>query len=242
MKIAILSDIHGNLEALEAVGQDLARLRMDRVICLGDLVGYGPDPEAVVVRVQSLGYEAILGNHEAALVSKRARNWMNFQAKENNVSTEALLSKESLEYCCNLPKQLRIEGALFVHGAPPDSVTTYLYMMKKRHIEKIFAENSENLFFVGHTHELRLVSLEGDEVIREKLVLDGEVQLDRTTKYMVNCGSVGQPRDGDNRAKYLIWDSKAWTLAIRAVPYDMQITAEKILSRGFPQIYADRLR
>lgn len=241
MRIAVLSDIHGNLEALEAVSEDLANCEVDEVICLGDLVGYGPDPEGVVRTVIKLGYIAILGNHEAALASKRARDWLNFQAKENNISTEELLSSDCLAYCCDLPTSIKRENAVFVHGAPPDSVTKYLYMMKQKHIDKIFSENSEKLFFVGHTHQLKLVFLVDGEVIREKLV-PGIKELDRDRRYFVNCGSVGQPRDGDNRAKYLIWDSRVATLEVRAVHYDIESTVKKIESRGFPQIYADRLR
>ncbi len=241
MNIAVLSDIHGNLEALDAVARDLDRCEVDEVICLGDLVGYGPDPEAVVRRVMELGYTAVLGNHEAALASERARNWMNFQAKENSISTEALLSKECCAYCCELPAFVRRNDAIFVHGAPPDSVTTYLYMLKPQQIEKIFNNNPEKLFFVGHTHQLKLVSMSGDDVVREKL-LPGITMLDRNVKYLVNCGSVGQPRDLDNRAKYLIWDSEVWSLDVRAVQYDIESTAKKIVLRGFPQAYADRLR
>ncbi len=241
MRIAVLSDIHGNLEALNAVARDLGTCIVDEVICLGDLVGYGPDPEGVVLKVIQLGYTAILGNHEAALASKRARDWLNFQAKENNISTEGLLSEDCLNYCCELPTSVRRGEAVFVHGAPPDSVTIYLYMMKQQHIEKVLANSSDKLFFVGHTHQLKLVSLVDGEVIREKLV-PGIQLLDRDRRYFVNCGSVGQPRDGDNRAKYLIWDSDAWSLEVRAVAYDIESTAKKIVSRGFPQAYADRLR
>lgn len=241
MKIAVLSDIHGNMEALEAVHEDLEQIGPARVICLGDLVGYGPDPEAVVARVRKLGYVAVLGNHEAALVSERARSWMNFQARENSISTKALLSADSLRYCRQLPRTITIEQALFVHGCPPDSVISYLYMMPDEEVIKTFTEDSRQLFFVGHTHQLMLVSLQEGKVVREHLG-EGVRMLSREQKYLVNCGSVGQPRDGDCRAKYLVWDREAWSLEVRAVSYDVETTAEKILSRGFPRSYADRLR
>lgn len=241
MKIAVFSDIHGNLEALEAAVEDLTGVAADRVVCLGDLIGYGPDPEAVVSRVANLGFVSILGNHEEALVSRRVRQWMNFQARENSIATEQLLSADCRRYCSELPRQYRAEEALFVHGAPPDSLTTYLYNLKKPDIEKIFAENSERLFFVGHTHELQLISIEGEEVIREKPAAGKPVPLRRERKYLVNCGSVGQPRDGDSRAKYILWNSEKWTVEVRAVQYDKERTAEKIMARGFPRAYADRL-
>ncbi len=241
MKVAVLSDIHGNLEALQAVQEDLQLVGPEQVICLGDLVGYGPDPEAVVNLVRELGYRSVLGNHEAALASKRARNWMNFQAKENNISTEALLSEDNLLFCCQLPKTIILSPALFVHGCPPDSVNTYLYMMGDKEVKKTFEESSLELFFVGHTHELRLVSMAEERVVREHLNVGIKV-LEKGRQYLINCGSVGQPRDGDARAKYLVWDREGLTLEVRAVHYDVETTADKIIARGFPRGYADRLR
>jgi predicted phosphodiesterase len=241
MKVAVLSDIHGNLEALQAVRDDLQQVGAEQVICLGDLVGYGPDPEAVVNLVRELGYRAIRGNHEEALANKRSRNWMNFQAKENNISTEALLSEDNLHFCCQLPTTITFPPALFVHGCPPDSVNTYLYMMGDNEVEKTFADSSLELFFVGHTHELMLVTRTEGKVVREHLGI-GIKMLVKGCQYLINCGSVGQPRDGDARAKYLVWDSEAGTLEVRAVHYDVETTAEKIIARGFPRSYADRLR
>lgn len=241
MKIAVLSDIHGNLEALEAVLQDLQRAGAEQVICLGDLIGYGPDPEAVVSRIRELGYVAILGNHEAALAGGWERDRMNFQARANNILTEDLLSTDNLRYCRDLPRTVTIEGALFVHGCPPDSVSTYLYSLADAEVERIFWEDSRQLFFVGHTHELMLVQMQGGRVARERLS-EGRRLLARDRKYLINCGSVGQPRDGDPRSKYLIWDSEAWSLEVRAMGYDARPTIDKILRRGFSSSFADRLR
>ncbi len=124
VKIAVLADIHGNLEAFEAVQAILVQQGADRVICLGDNIGYGPDPEEVVCRLRQLGYSSVLGNHEFALMDERGRRWLNFQAAENNIETEKLLSDESKEYCCSLPPFLAFENAHFVHGYPPDSVVS----------------------------------------------------------------------------------------------------------------------
>ena len=241
MKVAVLSDIHSNLEALEAVQEDLDLFLPDRVVCLGDIVGYGPDPEAVVSLVRRLGYSSIIGNHEAALAGNRARDWMNFQARENSISTKALLSPDNLKYCCELPVTMSIGEAHFVHGCPPDSVNTYLYLMSDEQVLETLENASCKLFFVGHTHELMLVFGERGRVVREFLP-PGRKALSKSLSYVVNCGSVGQPRDGDCRAKYVIWDSVEWSLEVRAVNYDYEITAEKILARGFPRGYADRLR
>ena len=126
MRIAILSDIHGNLEAFQAVITDLETQQMDNVICLGDLIGYGPDPEDVVTLFQGKGYFSVLGNHEAALHTKKMREWLNFQARENSLHTEKLLSPRSINFCCGLKKSATFAGALCVHGFPPASVLKYV--------------------------------------------------------------------------------------------------------------------
>jgi len=241
MKIAVLADVHGNLEALEAVLADLPRTGAEQVVCLGDLIGYGPDPDAVVARVRQLGCKAVLGNHEAALADRLMRAGMNFQARENNLATERLLSPENLRYCLALPRACTIEGALFVHGCPPDSVSIYLYLLGDAEVRRLFAKDQRQLFFVGHTHELVLVRQQDEQVVREQLH-EGTYPLQPSCRYLVNCGSVGQPRDGDRRAKYLLWDSGAGSLVVRAVAYDVETTAAKIARRGFPRSFADRLR
>ncbi len=241
MRLAILSDIHGNLEAFEAVCADIKRQRLDGVICLGDMIGYGPDPEDVIRGVRNLLCRTVLGNHEASLLSGKARNWMNFQARENSISTEQLLSGESLAYCRTLPPFLHIGNTWFVHGYPPDSIFAYLFKQSDRKIEALFAAAEAELYFVGHTHDLQLVSQRQGKVCRSPLV-EGRIRLEKDKKYIINAGSVGQPRDGDRRAKYLIWDDEAWDLDILFIPYDIQKTIKKIHARGFPDIYAERLR
>lgn len=240
MKIAILSDIHGNLEAFEAVLSDLEVQCPDKVVSLGDLVGYGPDPEAIVRRMRELDVVSLLGNHESALVSIEDRDWMNFQAKENNIVTKSLLSKQSLEYCAALARSATIENALFVHGCPPDLVLKYLYMLTDDDIRALVQKYAHSLFFMGHTHELKLVTVSDDAIGWERLH-EGLIMLDKDKKYLVNVGSVGQPRDGNNKAKYVIWDSVYATLEVRALFYPADVTAEKIIARGFPKAYATRL-
>lgn len=240
MKVAILSDIHGNLEALEAVSADIEERGVDRVICLGDNIGYGPDPEEVVRHIRSRGYESILGNHEFALFDRRARSWMNFQAEENNIVTQQLLSEESLTYCCTLPKVLTFDGGYFVHGFPPASVFRYLNRQSDDRLAALLATAPFSLLFLGHTHRLQLVRMENGAIVRQALG-QGHLILQVGEKYIINAGSVGQPRDGDNRAKYLLWDRAAATIDVRFVPYDYLATMHKIKARGFPETYAVRL-
>ncbi len=240
MRIAILADIHANLEAFDAVSADLAPRGLDAVVCLGDLIGYGPDPEEVVRRVMGLGYRVVMGNHEAALTNPKARGWLNFQARENNIRTEGMLSKESLAFCAGLPLSLSLAGGHFVHGFPPDSVLTYLYNVSDERINRLFTEEACRLYFVGHTHDLTLISRTSAGLSRNLLPL-GLSRLQREQPAIINAGSVGQPRDFDRRAKYLLWDSEQWTVEVVAVPYTVATTIAKIRALGLPDAYADRL-
>jgi predicted phosphodiesterase len=238
MLVAILSDIHGNIEALEAVWQDLAPLGIEQVVCLGDVVGYGPNPEEAIIFVREKGMLCCLGNHELGIVSVSERDWFNDTARKGLGLTARLLSSDSLKYMTTLPRFLCLEEARFVHGFPPDSVTSYLFQVEEEEIASWFG-SGEALTFVGHTHELGLVSWNGAtverrELARERFVLDGR-------PCIVNAGSVGQPRDGNNNAKYLIWNTRTGLIEVRFVPYDIELTVAKIRQRGFPEYYATRL-
>ncbi|MGW8195252.1 MAG: metallophosphoesterase family protein [Desulforhopalus sp.] len=240
MKIALLSDIHANLEALEAVSADIDRRHVDRVICLGDNIGYGPDPEKVIQHIRRRGYVAILGNHEFALTDKRARRWLNFQAAENNEATEALLSVTSKIYCRSLPPFIAWQNGYFVHGYPPKSVFLYLERQSDERVVALFDKCDAALYFVGHSHLLQLVTRTAESVVRKRLSR-GKVELVSGQKYIINCGSVGQPRDGDHTAKYLLWDVGCGSIDVIFVDYDREVTKAKIRARGFPEAYVLRL-
>ena len=235
--IAVLSDIHGNLEALDAVWRDMAAFDVGRVVCLGDMIGYGPNPEEVLVSVRARGALCCLGNHELGVAFRRERSWFNPTARQGLTATEKLLSPDSLAFIAGLPRFLCLEGARFVHGFPPDSATTYLYDVADEHVLDWFARG-DGLTFVGHTHELLLLGREGHDVVRRRL---GRESFALTRPSLINAGSVGQPRDGNNNAKYLLWDTAGDTITVRFVPYDIERTVAKIRDRGFPEYFATRL-
>lgn len=240
MRIAILSDIHANLEALQAVIDDLNRTKPDTVICLGDMIGYGPEPEEVIRLIQHKGYISILGNHEAAITEPKIRKWLNFQARENSIQTQKLLSHDSLDFCINLPKFLNLSDALFVHGFPPDSVLGYVNRKSDKQITALFNRAARALYFVGHTHNLLAVSWDGTHLERAPLT-EGKTSLQHGIKYIINVGSVGQPRDGNNRAKYILWHTESHCIESVQIPYDFKTTSRKIKERGFPEAYGLRL-
>lgn len=237
MLVAVLSDIHGNIEALEAVWQDMAPLQIGQVVCLGDVVGYGPNPEETLISVRERGVLCCMGNHELGIVNATERAWFNSTAQKGLGLTANLLSSESLRYMASLPRYVCLAGARFVHGFPPDSVTTYLFHADEDEIAAWF-ERGEALTFVGHTHELGLVTRDGAEVERRDLVRERFVP---QSPCIINAGSVGQPRDGNNNAKYLIWNTQTGLIEVRFVPYDIERTVDKIRKRGFPEYYATRL-
>ncbi len=238
MLVAILSDIHGNLEALNAVWADMAAFAVDEIVCLGDMIGYGPNPDEVLQSVRRRGALCCLGNHELGIANPAERSWFNETARKGLDLTASLLSAGSLAYIADLPRFLLLEGARFVHGFPPDSVTDYLFQAKEHRLACWFARG-EALTFVGHTHELVLVSREGDGI--ERRDLGPGTFRPGAGGCIVNAGSVGQPRDGNNNAKYLLWDSAAETVEVRFVPYDIATTVARIRERGFPEYYGSRL-
>lgn len=247
-RIAVLSDVHGNLEALNSVLADLDAQNATRIINLGDMVGYGPEPDACVKLLRKRGVESVLGNHEHGLLEAQARGWFNPQARKALDRTRALLSDESLMYFRTLARTCEVEGALFVHGCPPGLVSKYLYELDDDGFRETFSLYPNRLCFAGHTHELERISLlHGQErtKIARKVLGKGRLILNPHARHIINAGAVGQPRDGNNKAKYLLWEPGDGTtpdkIDIRFVAYDIAKTAAAIIEKGLPSVYADRL-
>lgn len=240
MKLAIISDVHGNMEAFTQVLRDIDDCQVETIFSLGDMIGYGPDPEAVVSTIREKKVPSVLGNHELAFKSRTHLNWFNPPARESLTKTFKLLSRESLEFIKGLPKFQTIQHCRFVHGFPPDAVSTYLFAVSDEKIVKLFKKIDETICFVGHTHLIELVRIRELNVARETLV-QGITPLKRNYRYIINVGSVGQPRDETRKAKYVIYDFDRHEVELRCVPYDVKRTAEKIIAAGLPPSHADRL-
>jgi predicted phosphodiesterase len=240
MRIAVLSDIHANLEAFKAVLADIDELSVKQIVCLGDSIGYGPDPEETVLLLRRRGIPSVLGNHEAALLDDEARHWFNPQAKCALELTGRLLSADSLGWLKTLPRFLVIAGARFVHGFPPDDVSTYLFEKSEDELLEELTRMEEPVCFVGHTHELEMVSCTAGRVARRSLA-QGYLSMIGSGRTLVCVGSVGQPRELDRRAKYVLYDPGTMAIEVRCVDYDAKSTAAKIIARGLPSVYASRL-
>lgn len=241
MRMAVISDIHANLEAFRAVLADLREQAPDLVYCLGDNLGYGPEPEAVVELLRAQGIPSVMGNHELGLVEPDGLARFNPSARRSLEITRELISQATLDYCRGLPRFLSAHGRRFVHGLPPDSPIRYLFEVRGRELAAIMRQLPEPVCFVGHTHELGLVVLGADGQAHAQDLPIGRTMLPPGRRVLVNAGSVGQPRDGDNRAKYLVHDDEEGSIEVRAVAYDIAKTVRGIMERGFPEFNAARL-
>jgi len=241
MRIAIISDIHGNATAFEAVLADIdAHARVEAIYSLGDNVGYGPEPEKVISMLVEREIPSVLGNHELAINQPEMLSWFNPMARRSLEKTTHFLSDTAKAHIADFRTSMTIDAFRIVHGFPPDSPTTYLFEVAPDHLRYTLTQLAERLVFVGHTHELLIIESDGEDIETEPLH-QGTIQLDPHKKYLINVGSVGQPRDGDNKAKYVIWDDSSHELTVRFVAYDINDTVQKIYKAGLPEQHAWRL-
>jgi predicted phosphodiesterase len=241
MRIAIFSDIHGNMDAFQQVLIDISKSNIDAVFGLGDNIGYGPEPEEVLRVLQEETIPSVVGNHELACINSSMLDWFNPAASESLKKTIQMLSQDSVKFISRLKKSMVIQGCRLVHGFPPDSPTIYLFQVSQKKIFRYMSQMKERICFVGHTHELKIIEYDGEKCISDLLKKD-VTQLKRQSRYIINIGSVGQPRDGDNRAKYVILDTESDIIEVRFVRYDIEKVVKKIIKAGLPAVHAYKLR
>lgn len=240
MKIAIISDIHGNYEALLSVHEDIQKSEVNKIICLGDFIGYGPQPEEVAQFLIENEIPCVLGNHENAIMNRDALINFTEDAMISIEITRNLISDKTWQYISNLPTNLIIDNMLFVHGAPPDSVNTYFTGLGDEELKEIFVNLEQQVAFIGHTHDPLYCYHDGN-IFDFKMLYPGTNQIDSTVKNIINVGSVGQPRDGNSDAKYIIFNDADFTVDLRYVKYDIDKTANLLAKKNFPKDNADRL-
>lgn len=240
MKIAVLADIHGNLEAFETVMADIRKERPDRIISLGDNIGYGADSETIINLLEKYDIESVLGNHELAITFPPFIKWFNPTSKQAVSHSIASLSEKSKETIRRFKKSIAFQGMRFVHGAPPSSVALYLFQITDRKLSDKISKTAETVCFTGHTHDIGVIESENGQLTRKKLK-KGITRLSGAKKYVVNIGSVGQPRDETNHAKYVIYNTETMTIDLRYVEYDFKTAADKIKDAGLPEEFARKL-
>jgi diadenosine tetraphosphatase ApaH/serine/threonine PP2A family protein phosphatase len=240
MNLALLSDIHGNWDALKAVLEDIDSIGADHILSVGDNIGYGAEPDRVIRSLMERDIASVLGNHEQAILEPQRLSWFNPLARESLVITAGMLSTAALDYMAKLPAWRTESGCRLVHGFPPDAITTYCFEVAPDEQQRIIRSLDERRCFIGHTHDLLLLSSDAAGLTEEPLT-QGRLRLLPGCRYLVNIGSVGQPRDGDKRAKYVLWNPVEDSLEVRFVPYDSEAAAAKIIAAGMPRIHAERL-
>lgn len=238
MRMAIISDIHSNLEALTAVVQVMDELKVDEVVCLGDVVGYGPDPNEAIAIVRERALVIIAGNHDFASVGLTDTTYFNTVAREAAEWTGKVLTEEHRRFLSDLDYVYRRGHLLFVH-ATPEAPEQWYYLETIGDARRNFAAFSERVCFVGHSHVPVVLALTKQGEI--SVVTDQKVALTPEGRYLINVGSVGQPRDGNPNACFGLLDSEQGTFQLVRVGYAIATTQEKIRAAGLPEYLAARL-
>ena len=235
---AILSDIHGNLEALDAVLADLDRLRPASTVCLGDFVGYGASPNECIERLRPRLDEAVIGNHDLAAVGRLTLRGFHDDAAAAARWTDASLTPKNRAWLESLPLARAWRDALLVH-ASPRAPAEWRYVLSARDAADEFGAFEERVCFIGHSHYPCVFDL-GSSGVRFRR--DESITLEPGHRYIVTVGSVGQPRDGDPRACYALYDERAGAVRTMRCEYDVAGAMDRILGAGLPGFLAERLR
>lgn len=238
MRTLIISDIHANLTALEAVLADAGQF--DNVWCLGDLVGYGPDPNECVERIRELpNLQCIMGNHDAAAVGSIEVDSFNPEARKTVLWTQETLTPANTEYLKNLPERVPIEDITLVHGSPYKPIWEYL--LDTRSATLNFEYFDTPYCFVGHTHLPVMYYLPDDRLIAQLIVPEHISKVTLAPRAILNPGSVGQPRDRDPRAAYAVLDLADYTWEWCRVGYDFEDVQERMHKQNLPERHIARL-
>lgn len=239
MRVLVMSDIHANYTALQAVLKDAGEV--DETWCLGDLVGYGPDPNAVVEEIQEIkNLFCLLGNHDVAAIGKMPLDTFNGDARRSLMHHEKVLTATNMDFMRSLPTKAKVRGeATIAHGSPRDPLWEYILNSLTARLN--FDHFETPWCFVGHSHiqSIFIRNEESDRVTVEQTKPDVTIQL--RSKLILNPGSVGQPRDRDPRAAYAIYDTEARTWTPKRVMYNISEVQERIRAAGLPEKHAVRI-
>ncbi|MCK4352138.1 metallophosphoesterase family protein [candidate division WOR-3 bacterium] len=255
MLYGIISDIHSNLEALQVVVDELEKREIKNVICLGDIVGYGANPNECCNIVKELSQLVILGNHDAGSTGLTNFSYFNWVAKRACIWTSQVVTPENREWLKSLPFTLELNKDLFVH-ASPSKPEAWKYVLSFDDAISEFQSFKNSVCFVGHSHVpvtfvekgssakgARLPSVGQGCASGTKygLIQDSKFKLEPNYRYIINSGSIGQPRDADPRVSFAIYDNKKKEVEIIRLAYDIKTAQQKILDVKLPEFLASRL-
>jgi diadenosine tetraphosphatase ApaH/serine/threonine PP2A family protein phosphatase len=240
VKYGILGDIHANLSALRAVLERFRAQRVDRILSVGDVVGYGAAPTECIALLREVGARVVKGNHDAACVHELDLAYFNAYARAAVAWTRTQISREDCTWLAQLPLTLDLEDCSVAHGtySKPER---FDYVQGERDAEASLDMLPTPVCFVGHSHvPIALVRLE-DDPLRTARAEGLETDLSDVHRALINVGSVGQPRDDDPRAAYAVYDVEEQRVVIERVRYDIDVEARRIRAAGLPPVLADRL-
>jgi predicted phosphodiesterase len=240
VRYALLSDVHANLPALEAVVARLRDQRVDQTLCLGDAVGYGASPNECCDILRQMSALMVRGNHDHAAVVEGGERWFTPAARECIIWTRDTLTEENRQMLLGLPPFAEVEGAELCHGSlfDPDFYTTTV--TEAAHSIRAM---QGSLAFFGHTHYAEWFTShdDADLPVQFPMPYGGVLDLDPARRQFVNPGSVGQPRDGNSQAAYALWDSDEGTVTLERVSYNVRAAQERMHHLGLPHNMASRL-
>ncbi|MER3456608.1 MAG: metallophosphoesterase [candidate division GAL15 bacterium] len=239
MRYAVLSDVHANLEALEAVLEDARGQGVQGFLCLGDFVGYGPDPNACVERLRGLVSVALVGNHDLAALGRLDAGNFNLFARAALEWTREQLSPSVRAFLEHLRPRETFQDLLLVHASPQDPV--HEYILDWETADDNFRAEPFSVCLFGHTHVPVRFTHDGVRTQVLPFLPHAPLQLSPQLRHLVNVGSVGQPRDGDPRAAYTVLDTEARTVELRRVSYPVEAVQRKMQARGLPGPLWERL-
>lgn len=238
MKAAIISDIHSNLEALQAVIKDVKKRRIKRIFCIGDIIGYGANPNECVDLCFKESKIIVAGNHDWAVLGKTDVSAFNPIAAEAVRWTQNHISKSSMRKLDKLKISNTVEDLFLVHASPKNP-ENWSYLFSIEQFKSHFRFFSVSLCFIGHSHIPSAVFQDANSYT--DIIRDNPFPILEQRKYIVNVGSVGQPRDLDPRAGYVIYDGNKNTIETIRLEYNIPLAQQKILDAGLPETLADRL-
>jgi len=238
MKIGLIADIHANFDALITVLDALSAEQVDKIICLGDLVGYGPDPMECISIISDSAETVLAGNHDYAAVGLLPIDNFNPDAKTAMEWTQNQLDQPAKDYLKSLPIEMKNGNILAIH-ATPEAPEKFLYIMKEMDIKTNLDLLELPICLVGHSHVpgIFVKDATGDLFVHH----EPELTFQEGCKYLINIGSVGQPRDGNPNAAFAVLDQDAGTYALKRIPYDVENVQRKMAEKKLPGSLIDRL-
>lgn len=236
MRYAVIGDIHGNLEAFTAVLTSIEKEEVNQILCVGDIVGYGANPVECIDLVRERCAKIVAGNHDYAAIGLADIDYFNPFAKDALIWTSERLGEKEINYLAGLKLIEREDNFTMVHSAL-NNPRDWGYILNTFDAALNFELQTDPICFVGHSHG-PVVYMKRDNFISGHRFIS---KVEPGCQYIINVGSVGQPRDGDWRACYVVYDLELQTLRLRRVEYDVEKAQRKILEAGLPQVLADRL-